>query len=125
MNIICVDDEKPALDNFQLTVKDFPEVDSLHLFQEGKYAVSWVRANHVDVAFLDMEMQSMHGLELARHIKEADPNISIIFVTAFEQYALQAFSADAIGYLLNLIPVRRSKRSWKRQQGSVRCQENG
>lgn len=33
MNIICVDDEKPALDNFQLTVKDFPEVDSLHLFQ--------------------------------------------------------------------------------------------
>ena len=100
MNIICVDDEKPAFDNFQLTVKDFPEVDSLHLFQEGKDAVSWVRANHVDVAFLDMEMQSMHGLELARHIKEADPNISIIFVTAFEQYALQAFGADAIGYLL-------------------------
>lgn len=100
MNIICVDDEKPALDNFQLTVKDFPEVSSLHVFQEGKEALVWVKANQVDVAFLDMEMQSMHGLELAKRIKDIDPNISIIFVTAFEQYALQAFSVDAIGYLL-------------------------
>ena len=54
MNVICVDDEKPALDNFRLTVKNFSEIDSLNLFQRGKEAVEWVKGNHVDVAFLDM-----------------------------------------------------------------------
>ena len=100
MNIICVDDEQPALDNFRLTVKDFAEIKSLKLFSKGEEALAYVREYSVDVAFLDMEMQSMHGMELARKIKEAVPEVFIIFVTAFEQYALQAFGVDAIGYLL-------------------------
>ena len=100
MNVICVDDEKPALDNFRLTVKDLKEIESLRLFQEAQEALEYAGKHSVDVAFLDMEMQSMHGLELARKIKEAVPEVFIIFVTAFEQYALQAFGVDAVGYLL-------------------------
>ena len=100
MNVICVDDEKPALDNFRLTVKNFSEIDSLNLFQRGKEAVEWVKGNHVDVAFLDMEMKEMHGLELAKRMKKEAPDICIIFITAFDQYALQAFRVDAIGYVL-------------------------
>lgn len=100
MNIIYVDDEKPALDNFRLTVKDFPEIESLHLFQKGEEAIDWVMKNHVDTAFLDMEMQGIHGLELAKKLKEIDKNIRIVFMTAYGQYALQAFSVDAIGYVL-------------------------
>ena len=100
MHIIYVDDEKPALDNFWLTVKDFPEIESLHLFQKGEEAIDWVMKNHVDTAFLDMEMQGIHGLELAKKLKEIDKNIRIVFMTAYGQYALQAFSVDAIGYVL-------------------------
>lgn len=100
MNVICVDDEKPALDNFRLTVKNFSEIDSLNLFQRGKEAVEWVKGNHVDVAFLDMEMKEMHGLELAKRMKKEAPDICIIFITAFDQYELQAFRVDAIGYVL-------------------------
>ena len=100
MNVICVDDEKPALDNFRLTVQDFPEIDNLYLFQKGEDALKWVQENHVDTAFLDMEMPSMHGLELAKQLKKVDSDIHIIFMTAFEQYALQAFGVDAIGYVL-------------------------
>ena len=84
MNVICVDDEKPALDNFYLTARDFPEISSLQLFQNEEEALGWVKENHVDTAFLDMEMQSMHGLELAKRIKEINPNICIIFMTAYE-----------------------------------------
>lgn len=100
MKVICVDDEKPALDNFRLTVKDYTKIEDLQLFQDGEEALNWVRENHVDAAFLDMEMPAMHGLELAKRLKTADPNICIIFMTAFEQYALQAFGVDAIGYVL-------------------------
>ncbi|MDD6655683.1 MAG: response regulator [Lachnospiraceae bacterium] len=100
MNVICVDDEKPALDNFRLTVQDFPEIKNLRLFQDGKEAIKWSKENRIDIAFLDMEMASMHGLELAKKLKETDQNIRIIFMTAFEQYALQAFGVDAIGYIL-------------------------
>lgn len=59
MNVIYVDDEKPALDNFCMTVKNFPEIKSLHLFQEAEEALDWVKNNPVDVAFLDMEMRQM------------------------------------------------------------------
>ena len=100
MNIIYVDDEKPALDNFRLTVRNFPIIKNLQLFQSGKEALEYAKKNQIDVAFLDMKMQEMHGLELAKRLKKVNPNISIVFVTAYEQYALQAFGVDAIGYLL-------------------------
>ena len=100
MNVIYVDDEKPALDNFCMTVKNFPEIKSLHLFQEAEEALDWVKNNPVDVAFLDMEMRQMHGLELAKKMKKINTTIRVVFVTAYEQYALQAFGVDAIGYVL-------------------------
>lgn len=100
MNVIYVDDEKPAIDNFRLTVKDFENIKKLQLFQSGKEAIEYVRKSQVDAAFLDIEMQEMQGLELARQMRKVCPDICIIFVTAYEQYALQAFGVDAIGYLL-------------------------
>ena len=100
MRVICVDDEQPVLDNFKMKVKDFPEIESLHLFLEGEAALEWAKENPVDTAFLDMEMAEMNGIELAKRLKEIDENIRIIFVTAFDQYALEAFGVDAIGYIL-------------------------
>lgn len=100
MNIIYVDDEKAALENFWLMVKDFPEVTSLQLFQEAEEVEEWVKNHSVDAAFLDMEMPVMHGLEMAKRLTRINRSIRIIFVTAFEQYALEAFQVDATGYLL-------------------------
>lgn len=100
MNVIYVDDEKPALDNFRLTVKDFSEIENLFLFRNVEEALEFVEKNHIDVAFIDMEMRELHGLKLAERLKKIDPNICIIFVTAYEQYALQAFGVDALGYIL-------------------------
>lgn len=100
MNIIYVDDEKPALDNFRLTVANFPEIKSLHVFQEGEQALEFAKDHTVDAAFLDMEMPGLHGLSLAKALKELDSQIRVIFVTAFGQYALDAWKVDATGYLL-------------------------
>ena len=100
MKIIYVDDEKPALDNFRLTVASFPEIDSLELFQEGEKALAWAENHIIDAAFLDMEMSGLHGLELSRRLQEIVPGVRIIFVTAYSQYALDAWNINATGYVL-------------------------
>ena len=100
MRVIYVDDERPALDNFRLTVAAFREVRSLEVFQHGELALKWVRSHTVDVAFLDMEMPGLHGLGLALKLREINPNIRIVFVTAYSQSAMDAWGVDAIGYVL-------------------------
>ena len=100
IHLICVDDEQLALDNFRLTVEQMPGVESLHLFQTGQEALQWARNHEVTVAFLDMEMPSMHGLQLARELHAINENIVVVFVTAFSNFALEAFSVDAVGYLM-------------------------
>lgn len=100
MRVIYVDDEKPALDNFLFTTANFPEIDSLDLFQDGMEALEYIKGHTVDVAFLDMEMPGLHGLGLALKIREIDPHIRVIFVTAYNQYAMDAWGVDATGYVL-------------------------
>ena len=100
MRVIYVDDEIPALDNFRWTVNNFPEISQFNMFQNGKEALEYAKNHTVDVAFCDMEMPGIHGLELARKLKDHDPHIRIIFVTAYSQYALDAWNVDATGYLL-------------------------
>lgn len=100
MHIIYVDDERPAIENFKFTVAGFPEIEQLNTFQSGEEALEFAKQHTVDVAFLDMEMPGIHGLGLAKVLKEYDSEIRIVFVTAFEQYALEAFGVDATGYVL-------------------------
>lgn len=100
MHVIYVDDEKLQLTNFRLTVEGMAMIDSLQTFSEGETALEWVSTHPVDVAFLDIEMHGMNGIELARRLKKIDDNTQIVFVTAYEQYALEAYGVDAIGYLL-------------------------
>lgn len=100
MRVMYVDDEVLQLQNFRLTAAELSRIDSLETFSQSEDALEWAKHNPVDVAFLDIEMPLMNGIELAKCLKKLDENIRIIFVTAFEQYALQAFGVDAIGYLL-------------------------
>lgn len=100
MKVIYVDDERILLENFRMTAGELVRIDTLETFNSGEAALEWVKSNPVDVAFLDVEMPVMNGIELAKRLKGIDENIRIIFVTAYEQYALQAFGVDAIGYLL-------------------------
>ena len=77
MHVIYVDDERPALENFRFTAAKIEEIASFEMFQDGEEALEFVKNNVVDVAFLDMEMPGIHGLELAKKIKEYDTEIRI------------------------------------------------
>lgn len=100
MHVIYVDDEQPARDNFRLTVAGFPEIESLCLFENGEDALEYARTHIIDVAFVDMEMPGLHGLALSLKLREICENIRVIFVTAFSQYAMDAWKVNAIGYVL-------------------------
>ena len=100
MHVIYVDDEQPALDNFRLTAAAFLEIDSLNLFLDGISALDWAKEHVVDIAFLDVEMPGLHGLELARELRKINSDIRIVFVTAYSQYAMDAWDIDATGYIL-------------------------
>lgn len=100
MNVICVDDEKPALENFRYTVMNIENVDSVNLFQRGTEALEWIKSNRVDIAFLDIEMADIQGVELAKRIHELNPKVYVVFVTAYGKYAIDAFGVNTIGYVL-------------------------
>ena len=100
MRLICVDDEQPALDNFRLTVERFPDVGVPALFSDPNAALQWIKENPVDGAFLDIELPGMGGLALAREMCRIRPGLRVVFLTAYHQYAMQAWQTDAIGYVL-------------------------
>jgi two-component SAPR family response regulator len=97
---IVVDDESAALNRFERIAAGDGRISLEGKFQYAEDAIEFVRQQKVDIAFLDIEMPEMSGLELAEQLMEIDPYISVIFVTAYDKYALEAFRAHAIGYLL-------------------------
>lgn len=100
MRVIYVDDEKIQRENFRLSSEGISWIDDLQIFGNSLEAYEWAKENPIDVALLDVEMPHMSGIELAKHLKETDPTIRIVFVTAYEQYTLEAFSVRAVGYLM-------------------------
>lgn len=99
MHVIYVDDEELAITRFKITAGKMAQIKKLKTFQYPAEALEYAKKNQVDLAFLDVEMPGMDGVTLAREIKAVNPNIRVVFVTAYNQYALDAFSVDALGYL--------------------------
>ena len=101
MKVIYVDDEELARLNFRIVAEPLGEGDELHLFDDAQSTLEWVRSNDVNVAFLDLELDDdMGGMELARRLQQLRPSVVVVFVTAYSQHALEAFSVGAIGYVL-------------------------
>ena len=104
MNVIAVDDELGALERMQRIFSKDDRLNVLQTFSNPLEALEYVKENpEMDVAFLDIEMPGMTGLELAAAILEINPTIDIIMITAYQQYALEAFRVHVSGYLLKPI----------------------
>ncbi len=100
MRIIAVDDEFLALEEFEDTCRDLGIEDEIVKFNNPLDALSYVAQNKVDIAFLDIEMPVIKGIELAKRIKVLSPNVRVIFTTGYSDYALEAFGVDAVDYVL-------------------------
>ncbi|MEQ9452658.1 MAG: LytTR family DNA-binding domain-containing protein [Pseudomonadales bacterium] len=105
MKILLVDDETLARDRLRRLLADYPEHEIVSEAANGMEAIKCCEATAPDLVLLDIRMPGMDGLEAARHFLELEQPPAVIFCTAYEEHAIQAFDLQAVGYLLK--PVRR------------------
>ena len=105
--VLIVDDELLARDRLQRLVEELPGWAVAGVCGSGDQALKLVSALHPAVVLLDIRMPGMSGVEVARHLATYPSPPAIVFVTPYDEYAIEAFDAQAVGYLLK--PVRREK----------------
>ncbi|WP_026498919.1 response regulator [Butyrivibrio sp. WCD2001] len=103
MKAICVDDEELILSRTVSLVKKTKKFDNVEAFSNALDALKYLESDNADLALLDIDMPEMGGLELATNIKDRCPNIKIIFLTGYSEYAVDAYAMHASGYLLKPI----------------------
>lgn len=84
--ILCVDDERSGIINCKAAIEGFQNYSSAQYFQKASEAIDYVRANAVDISFLDIDMPDMTGFELAKVLKSHCATIKIVYLTADIQY---------------------------------------
>lgn len=114
MKAILIDDEKHALDALNNLLSEFKEIDVVGMFTNPLQAIEQVQALHYDVAFLDMEMPGIKGLEVAQKLLDLNSSTEVIFVTAYDEYAVDAFEINALDYLLKPVSRKRMTKAIER-----------
>ncbi len=107
MKVLIVDDEKPARDRLRQILDDEDDYEVVGEAANGLEALQLAARSSPDIVLLDIRMPGMEGIETAHHLNSLDPAPAVIFTTAYDEYAIDAFEARAIGYVLK--PVRRSR----------------
>ncbi len=107
MKILVVDDEQPARERLQQLIDDAPDHDCVGVAANGHDAIRMSAQLQPDIVLLDIRMPGIDGIETAHHLNSQDNPPAVVFATAYDEYAIDAFDARAIGYVLK--PVRRSK----------------
>jgi two-component system LytT family response regulator len=114
MRVLIVDDEQPARDKLRRLLAREAGITAIDEAPDGIEALARIEASKPDAVFLDIAMPELSGIELAASLPEPLP--AIVFVTAWDQYAIQAFDAGAIDYLLKPYDAARLARAVQRLQ---------
>ena len=108
LTCVIAEDEKIFRDALvQLLAKQWPELEIKAACQDGSEALEAIAEYKPSVAFLDIRMPGVNGMDVAAASAELSPNTHVVFVTAYNQYAVDAFEKGAIDYLLKPIEPKR------------------
>jgi two-component system response regulator AlgR len=107
LKVLIVDDEPPARERLRSLLAEIADVEVIGEAVNGHEALQETHDLAPDVVLLDVRMPGMDGLEAARHLNVLEEPPAVIFTTAYDQYAVEAFDAQAVGYLLK--PVRKEQ----------------
>ncbi len=98
-NVIMVDDEKIILNGGIPILKSVLKDANIESFTKPSEAIEYAKHNKVDLAFLDIEMGKTSGLDVCRELLECNPKTNVIYLTAYADYALDAWSTGASGFM--------------------------
>ncbi|MDP3088475.1 MAG: LytTR family DNA-binding domain-containing protein [Methylotenera sp.] len=104
LKLLIADDEAPARNRLRELLSDMSEVKIVAEAKNGQQALNLSNEHQPDIVLLDIRMPDMDGIEAARHLQKMSKPPAVIFTTAFDNYAMQAFDLNAIDYLLK--PIR-------------------
>ena len=117
---LIVDDEKPARDELTYLLKSFPEIELIGQGRNGIEAVNLIKEHSPDLVFLDVEMPGLDGFGVLKRLVDKKVKLpQIIFATAYDHYAVQAFEVNAVDYLLKPFDRARLTRSLSRAKKSL------
>lgn len=107
MRMLCVDDEPLMLKMLEMAVKEAKPDADITAYRKQADLLEDAKQNGCDIAFLDIHMRGMSGVELAKELKKINPKMNIIFVTGFSEYKGDAMDMKASGYIMK--PVTKEK----------------
>lgn len=107
MKALIVDDEHLALLHFKKMLERTNAFQSIMAYQDPVEALEHPETPAVDAVFLDIEMPGVNGIELAEAIQSMNENIQVVFITAYNEFAIKAFELNAIDYLLKPVIYKR------------------
>ncbi len=115
MTALLVDDEQLAREELGFLLRSIPEIEVIDEAADGPGALERIEALEPDIVFLDVQMPGLNGLEVVRELLSRGSKLPyIVFATAFDQYAVEAFDVNAADYLLKPVDKERLERSVER-----------
>ncbi|MFN9376906.1 MAG: LytR/AlgR family response regulator transcription factor [Novosphingobium sp.] len=111
LRTLIVDDEPLAIERMQMICRDLDGLDVAGTAQDGAAALRMIDALSPDLVLLDMTMPELDGLAVARALTGRKPRPAVIFVTAHENFAVEAFDLDAVDYVLKPVTPDRLERA--------------
>lgn len=114
MKVVLIDDEYYALLGLKKLLDDFKEVQIVGMFTSSAHALKNIEVLSPDVVFLDIEMPGITGIELFSMILDRLNQVRIVFITAYEQYAVKAFELCAVDYIVKPVEKERLQKTFER-----------
>ena len=118
LKTLIVDDEPLARQGLRMLLAEDADIAAIHEANDGRTAVAAIRANQPDLVFLDVQMPEMDGFAVVREVG-AENMPAVVFVTAHDQYAIQAFEINALDYLLKPVTRERFAQALVRAKGRL------
>ncbi len=120
LSTVIVDDEQLACEELSFLLKDFPEIEVVGTGRNGLEAVEMIEKLEPDIVFLDVHMPGLDGMGVVRRLREREAGLPhFIFVTAYDQYAVEAFRLEAMDYLLKPVDKSRLAQSVERARRAL------
>jgi two-component SAPR family response regulator len=123
LKIMIVEDEENALDMMEILLTEIGGVEILGKYSNPFQALEEVKNKNPQAIFMDIEMPGISGLELASRILEGNDTIKIVFVTAYRQYAIDAFELESVDYVLKPVTKSRLEKAVERLKKMVKSVE--
>lgn len=111
ITVVLIDDEQPALDELKYLLQQTGVINIIGSYTDSLEALASISNSQPDVIFMDICMSALGGIALAKEILSTYKNIEIVFTTAFDDYAIDAFDLNAVDYLLKPILKERLDRT--------------